>query len=288
MTPSVNKSLAAFLVALLAGGVLSAREDPVAVASTASVAYVREKGPDGKPKPETYLFFQGRFFGGTARDPDLEHAQFTGITRTLAESMVRQNYFPSRNPKQADLLIVVHWGTTTVEEDPNQQSDLEHLNGAIADEQAGAPSMDHAAINLELAIQDLKSNSAQNSVAFNARLLGFQRELVKDQNELTARPSGMSDDELELQHLLGEERYFVILMAYDFPTMKQGVKPLLLWSTRFSIRSPGNSFTRSLPAMSRAAADYFGKALDQPVIGVPPTPEGKVEIGPQRVIENGK
>ena len=275
--------------------------DPVAVSSTSSEDYASQKFGPGAPKPESYLFFQGKFFGGTTRDPNLEHAQFNDIVKVLAQNMVKQNYFPSKDPKAADLLIVVHWGTTTVYEDPNRELNLENkvteigkYNDAVA--AAAVPSdnilanlaPDKSALNLQLAISDLESNSEQNSVATNAQLLGFRRDMNKEQNKSTASSSGMTDDEVAMRLLLSEERYFVILMAYDYHTMKKGSKPTLLWSTRFSIRSPGNTFTGSLPVMSKAAADYFGHALDGVKFQKPDVPNGKVDVGVPKVVGNGK
>jgi hypothetical protein len=277
------------LLAALAGGPLPLRAaDPVAVSSSSSPEYAEQKFGPGAPKRETYLFFQGKFFGGTTRDPDLEHAQFNEIVRILAENMVRQNYFPTKDQKNADLLIAVHWGTTTVYEDSNRQFNLERKNSAIAAEQAAGPSMDHELINSELAIDDLEQGATENSIAYNARLLGFRQQLIKEQNTVTASSSGMSNDEISLKLLLTEERYFVILMAYDYRAMTKGAKPRLLWTTRISIRSPGNSFTAALPAMSRVAADYFGRDIDGLKIEKPGAPEGKVEVGVPKVVGDGK
>ena len=275
--------------------------DPVAVSSTSSEDYARQKFGPGAPKPESYLFFQGKFFGGTTRDPNLEHAQFNDIAKILAQNLVKQNYFPTKDQKNADLLLVVHWGTTTVYEDPNQQFNLENKNAEIskynaAVAAAAAPSdnilanrpPDQSALNQQLAISDLESGAQQNSVATNAQLLGFRRDLNKEQNQATASSSGMTTDEIALRLLLSEERYFVILMAYDFHTMKKGGKPQLLWSTRFSIRSAGNSFTGSLPAMGKAAADYFGHALDGLKFERPDVPKGKVDVGIPKVVGDGK
>jgi hypothetical protein len=290
------------LLAVLAGMPRPLRAvDPVAVSSTSSAEYAREKFGPGAPKRETYLFYQGKFFGGTTRDPNLEHAQFADIVKILAANLVRQNYIPTNDQKNADLLIVVHWGTTTVYEDPNRQLNLENKNNEIskyntAVAAAAMPSddflshlqPDQGPLNSELAIADLEAGAQQNSAATNAQLLGFRRELAKEQNKVTASSSGMSADEVSLQLLLREERYFVILMAYDYHTMKKGTRPQLLWSTRFSIRSPGNSFTGALPVMSKVAADYFGHALDGLKIEKPNTPEGKVKVGVPEVVGDGR
>jgi hypothetical protein len=280
------------LLAGLAAGSLPLRGsdlDPVAVSSTTSVDYVRGKLDSGAPKPETYLFFQGKFFGGTTRDPNLERAQFNDIAQTLAKNLVKQEYYPTKDQKNADLLLVVHWGATTVYENPNRHDDLDRKQNAVLAEQAAGPSTDHAAVNLELAIGDLEQRVQENSLLYNARLLGYSQELTKDQSKVVANATRVTSNEASLYLDLNEERYFVILMAYDFHTMKKGVRPKLLWSTRFSIRAPGNSFTASLPVMSRVAADYYGQAVDGLKFEKTNTPpEGKVEVGVPTVVGSGK
>ncbi|HWA10017.1 MAG TPA: hypothetical protein VG838_11250 [Opitutaceae bacterium] len=294
-------ALAFALAALLSPALRAGFTNEVAVSSTSTAEYARQKFGPGAPKPESYLFFQGKFFGGATKDSNLEHAQFGAIAKTLAENLVRQNYFPTRDQKNADLLIVVHWGVTTVYEDPNRELNVERksqeltkYNDAVA--AAAAPSDDFLAhlapdqgpLNNELALADLEQMVTENSIAGNAQLLGFRQELRRAQNQGSAASNGASDDEMKLQLLLAEERYFVILMAYDYHTMKKGTKPKLLWSTRFSITSRGDSFTKALPAMSRAAGDYFGRALDGLKFEAPDVPKGKVDVGTPKVLEDRK
>jgi hypothetical protein len=279
--------------------------DPVAVSSTASADYARQKFGPGAPKPESYLFFQGKFYGGTTRDPDLETAQFNQIIRILAENMVRQNYFPSKDPKEADLLLVVHWGITTVYVNPNMQDDQERLNNEMARYNAAVaaaqsstskkggpppPPPDPGPLNAELAIVDVERGEMMQQVGVNAKLLGYSDQLAKDRAAGTGSSSGVSTAESNLLQDLIEERYFVILMAYDYHSMKKGSTPKLLWSTRFSIRAPGNAFTAALPVMTKAASEYFGRAVDGLKIEKPPAgvPEGKVEVGTPTVVGDGK
>lgn len=88
--------------------------------------------------------------------------------------------------------------------------------------------------------------------------------------------------------MLNEERSFVILMAYDYRTMKKGTMPMLLWSIRFSVRAPGNFFTTVLPAMSRTSENYFGRNLDGLKFEIPEIHEGKVEVGQPTVVGHVK
>jgi hypothetical protein len=86
--------------------------------------------------------------------------------------------------------------------------------------------------------------------------------------------------------MLDEERYFVILMAYDIPSIKMG-DPKLLWTTRYSIRAIGQNFDDAIKGMNEIAGDYYGqsfeglnlKRLDD---------DSKVEIGDIEVIGEEK
>ncbi|HWA08774.1 MAG TPA: hypothetical protein VG838_04820 [Opitutaceae bacterium] len=290
-------ALLAGIIALpfpVSAGLLSAlwerAPDPVAVSSVSTENYAAQKFGPKAPKPETYLFFQGHYFGGTTRDPDLEHAQFLQIAQTLGENMVRQNYFPTKDQKNADLLIAVHWGVTTTYENPNRQMDLDRLNDAMATDIAKGPNnMDHSEVNSELAIADLEQGTKEYYIKENSRLLGFDRQIAKEADPSTAsgttNSSFMSSGELDLRQLLDEERFFVILMAYDYHTMKKGTKPTLLWSTRFSVRAASNRFTVVLPEMSKAAADYFGRNMDGLKFEAPGLKQGQVDVGTPTVVK---
>ncbi|HWA09329.1 MAG TPA: hypothetical protein VG838_07770 [Opitutaceae bacterium] len=267
--------------------------DAVAVSSSASVEYTRQKFGPGAPKPESYLFFQGTFYGGATRDKNLENEQFNQIVQVLGQNMVRQNYFPSKDPRSADLLIVVHWGVTTTAEatEPNLADDrvkLAELSSeynqalrAYLNGKGGSFPPDPGPVNLQQAIVDGENAEVMKHIAENAKLLGYKDQMYKDETT--------SVDDHSLYEDLNEERYFVILMAYDYHTMKKGSTPKLLWSTRFSMRAPGNFFTAALPAMSKVAANSFGRAIDGLKIErANQVKEGKVEVGTPEVIRDDK
>jgi hypothetical protein len=248
---------------------------PVIVSATAADDYTQKKFGPVAPKPETYLFFQGKFYGGAIRDRDLEHAQFSQIVQTLGKGLVQQNYLPSKDPKNADLLIVVHWGTTEVYQDELA------ANMALPNNNSGG-----CPTRSMVLLQKTQNADQQINFEMNAHLLGFGQQL--SQREAQASANHVSVDEWNLLQNLGDERYFVILMAYDYRTMKKGVRPKLLWSTRFSMQGPGNRFTTALPIMSRVAADYFGHATGVKSVTFRRIPEGRVELGTPSVVGDGK
>ena len=61
----------------------------------------------GQPKRETYVFMAGDRFDGTTRDRTFERTTFREIAEYLAPKLTQQNYWPTPEVKDADLLLVV-------------------------------------------------------------------------------------------------------------------------------------------------------------------------------------
>ncbi len=76
---------------------------------------------------------------------------------------------------------------------------------------------------------------------------------------------------------LEEDRYFVVLMAYDFQLLLKQKKHKLVWETRFSMREHVNAFDKQLPAMVLGASKYFGKDSNGLIHDT--IPEGRVDVG---------
>jgi hypothetical protein len=118
----------------------------------------------------------------------------------------------------------------------------------------------------------------------NARMLGYNASgmIGTDYGQwlaFTALHSRSQDliDEIE------DNRYFVVLMAYDFQVLLKEKKHKLLWETRYSIRQRGNAFDRQLAAMTEYASKYFGQ--DTHGLLRKPLPEGHVTLGKLEVGE---
>jgi hypothetical protein len=173
-------------------------------------------------------------------------------------------------------------------------------------------------INFHLMIGRTDQYSAQVSASDNALLLGYTTALNKEVAHSWAYQDGLSAKAESYLSDLAQERYFVVLLAYDYREMKRTHRnadvqatlmggsafrstastatihqttapPLPVWSVRMNIRAAGNNFARALPAMSGMAADYFGKQMDdlvtaQASIGS----RAHVEIGETKVIGEGK
>jgi hypothetical protein len=253
----------------------------VVVSATAAPGYKRTKGPDGI-MGESYVFTPGIHFGGALRNTTLEKLPFLTVAQMLAPSLARQKYFPAKDPALANLAIVVHWGATQVYDNPNPQADIEAVNAELsayrsAIQESGAASS--GALNGAIANQETAGSQQQRYLNANAELLGYKRTLEKEGKRMWS-----SEDEITMRSELVEERYFVVLMAYDYQLMKKEKTPRLLWVTRMSIRSPGNNFAESVPGMARVAAEFFGQQRDEITRVETKLREGKVDIGELKIV----
>jgi hypothetical protein len=213
--------------------------DMTSVSSRISADYVREKLPDGSYKTETYAFGEGGYRPGFNKDEGIEKFGFLNVARTIAKPLSEQNYSPTKDPNQAKLLIMVYWGTTAgTADDPNSYIMYGATNQRV---QLTTPLTDRNDYN-------------------NARLLGYDSEGIIGTDYgrgllMTAFRSRITDITEEIR----DNRYFVVLMAYDFQLLWKEKKRKLLWETRFSLREHRNAFDQSLPLMAQFASRYFGK-----------------------------
>jgi hypothetical protein len=304
------------VVALLPPAMHADHTDFVVVNATASKAYTQQKFVNGVPKPETYVFYEGKYFGGVTKDSTVAHASFMDIAKVLAPNLVKQNYYPTRDVQGADLLIVVNWGTTITDfggkSDPETQFQLQQEQSDIQAYNSGGTS-DPSQITMDLMVDQGNAMSAQKYAEYNAGLLGYTNSLNKEMSMQWASPDGLNAEAESHMSDLIEERYFVILMAYDYQKiLRDGrasdvqlgggkmhvqsaredvtvTQPRPVWSVRMNIRADGNNFTEALPAMSKVAANYFGKQLDD--LRTEETDVGSnanVEIGPVKVTDGPK
>jgi hypothetical protein len=304
---------------LLAVPCSQATDDSLVTAVYASKAkgYVREKLPDGSFKPETYVVGNGGDVSGGATDKSLAKVSFPSIVRLLAGHLAKSNYFPARDSKNADLLLVVYWGTTAPFNDSayraNTDSFYSAVNLAHQTQLAAAagPSMTiegtqtpSAAVagaagdNLEQELYEMNmfNDMRQKADEYNAVLLGYMKEINHRDNP--SRYAGAGDYFDDLMSDVEEERYYVIITAFDYKTALHEKKKKIVWSARVSVQAYGNQFDECLSAMVSKASRYFGKdsghlvrQYQEGVVGrgelkflgvVPdlaPPPAGKTETG---------
>jgi hypothetical protein len=289
MKPSpIAASLIAFSVAVglhapRAAGADEALNGVVAVASKVSGDYVRTKLPDGTFPVEYYSFGKGGQWGGEIKDETIDNMRFLDVAHVVAGPLASRNYLPATDPKNVKLLIMVYWGTTAVPGPTSDSVAYDQLSAAQAE--AATPNMSAAQTNasmskLSSAMTMLQmQNDIRDQLDFkNAKMLGYDAAgTIGTDYGNHIRGGAFGAERQELIDEIEVNRYFVVLMAYDFQLMFKQKKHKLLWETRFSISERKNSFDRALPLMAQYASRYFG----QPSNGLLRTQvqEGKVEIG---------
>ncbi|MFZ5494175.1 MAG: hypothetical protein ACOZE5_02410 [Verrucomicrobiota bacterium] len=261
---SLRGLLAAVLLAMMfvaTGRLTAGRNDAVTISATSAPGYVRPLDAEGRPRPESYVFTEGAYFGGTTVDGSLDRMTFDSLTRVLAVNLAAQEYYPTKELASANLLIRVFWGATEVFNDPQKTFAVDALNSALSSygsTYAANETADPGDINVAMEQIGAGQENAGVAARRNAALLGYRRTLDR-----LSRKAMPSPEEVALRTELSEERYFVVLMAYDYQFMRREKKPKLLWVTRLSMRGPGNNFTEALPALALAGAEAYGRSLDR-------------------------
>lgn len=258
----------------------------VALKTQASEEFIKGKAEDPTKKIQTYQFMKGNFHMGFTRDPSMKEVTFEGILYDLAMNLRKQGFYMHRDRSEGDLLIVVHSGVTDVEISYEEfmgytsEEDM-GLTDEILNAGAGGEAIDFATIdamnqlNFNLSSSGTTGSANRQSQAYKAQLLGLER----------AYSDKISNQEAyDLRSMLDEERYFIVLMAYDYPAFKKG-EAKLMWSTRYSIRTLGQTFAEAIKDMNVVASDYFGKNLAG-ITQKRATDDSRVEIGEIEVLAN--
>ena len=192
---------------------------------------------------------------------------------------------------------MVYWGTSHGQEHASESSSYDNLqsteNEIKAAQMVEGPSPPHEGTastavysssptiqalldqeTTEVAAVAAENRMREQDDRLNVMMLGYDSWWDEtDQYENTPMRFRRQDllDEIE------ENRYFVVLMAYDLQLMLSKKKHRLLWETRFSIRERHHAFNEDLPAMAQYASQFFGQdshGLIHKVI-----PLGRVDIG---------
>lgn len=234
--------------------------DVAAVSSKVSRDYVRTKLPDGLFQPEYYAFGKGGAWSSANADASIDKLSFWDVARTLAAPLASENYVSTKDPSAARLLIMVYWGKTRTPEDAGLGDQLVELTQI-------------SPIGLDAAISAAKIVEKDDKL--NALMLGYDSWWDATQGDHRGTALGLRRQDLIDE--MEQNRYFVVLMAYDFQLLWKEKKHKLLWETRFSIRERNHQFDRDLPSMAQYASQYFGQ--DSHGLVRKPIPEGDVNIG---------
>lgn len=290
MKTSPLRLMSAALICLSIGNVATAETDKesvvTAVFSRSFNKYERPVRADGSDQPLTYVVAKGGAEAGMSGDHSMDDVKFAGIVRILGKYLAKQAYYPAKDGKKADLMLVVHWGKTIPGNDGTSRNMLTnglsafstmhqqlHLGIGRASAILGGGGDGGNAIGVALAeaateemVQGLMEIRFAQDARIeadrkNANLLGYTSELnYRDNPTLYA---GAGTAYYDLMEDLETERYFVSVTAYDFQEALQHKKKKGLWRTVASIDARDNRFDERLMAMVEKASRYFGRDSDR-------------------------
>lgn len=274
--PSLPLRLASCLVLLAIVPALRA-EKLVIASSTASREYLQKRMVDGKLQRQTYVFMTGRYFAGNTRDKSLDKTSFRTIAERLALDLRQQEFYPAESLPKADLLLVVHWGVTAGRNRDSvaMASSMENLVNLNLEGEETQRQMEEAITKGDfVAAEQARGNlgelerqtrsehqdilrSQPSGGEDSAALLGLTSDLRKEDGSLFDYERRKT-----LFDLTREECYFVIVMAYDAPTLVSTKKLKRVWTVRTSISSAGVNFHQALDRIGNVAGRYFGTRQD--------------------------
>jgi hypothetical protein len=283
--------------------------------------YQRKKAKDGSFKPEYYALSNGGRIFGTITDLTVERVPYEEVAEIAKKVLARQSYQYAQTKEQAKLLLVLNWGSTLAPNGMNtsanvgsiqtamntlqqRQTDANAVTGKVyAGQDVGKNAASgfnrgiQWANNEEMAVvasagtvesQFLKSltdDRVRDELnKRNAQVLGYMDDLA-DSNDIR-RYAGGGDRYQDLISDVEESRYYIVISAYDFKELTEKNQKKLLWQTRVSVRSPGNSFDSTMAAMLKSASHYFGQNSGHVIRGE--ETKGSVELGEIKYLGEAK
>ena len=286
--------------------------DIAAVSSRASSDYKRLRQSDGSYASESYAFGKGGSWAGVMKDESIDKLSFLDVAHVIARPLALQHYYPCNDPAKTKLLIMVYWGTTHAPEHAHESNGMvlmQQAEEAVAMDstvavvnstrggivgaepgwspistarQGATPGYEAALDELSGAVAMLEAENQRREQddLINIRMLGYDS--WREQTAGDRRGTAFEQSRRDLYDEIEQNRYFVVLMAYDFQMLAKAKKHRLLWETRFSIRQQHHQFDRELPSLALYASRYFGQ--DTGGLVHDRIPQGEVEVGDVRTL----
>jgi hypothetical protein len=229
--------------------------DMVVVAEQADPA-VKSALPTAE-HPAYYVAFDGGYI--EAGDPIAgeKPPPASAVVQALATALASQHYLPATAQSSPSVVAIYHWGL--INRDTHQIRDSFKLQPNLM-----------ARIAL---------------VAPKEYAQRIEEDLLDRRQPVSVHIPILDPREQELLQLVGDNRYFVIVSAYDYASVAHGAGKLL-WRVKMSTRSPGASMAEALPTLLRGGAPYFARDLtEMQTVREPLVPEGRVEVGTPKVEE---
>lgn len=295
--------------ALFTGLVSSAcAENIVAVLSSASPEYVSSRrAADGSLIPQTFVVLKGDYIAGPTKDASIEKMPFERVLEILGPGLARQEFYPAKALKGANLVLIVSWGTASpppareilqtstqiLREWQNRRTTGESGGGPLPGANSTAPGGPRNPTPGEYMAAEMRQNAqfaylegihedtrTELGRQATARTLGFGGLLAQVDKEWVESTAAFT-----LRAMLDEERYFINVSAYDARAMVNSKQMKKLWTARLSVRSAGINFQTASQQMSAVGGDYFGKNSGNLRLAPIRIREGKIEIKDMQVVK---
>ena len=121
---------------------------------------------------------------------------------------------------------------------------------------------------------DVTTSTAPEEVINKGQMLGLTAGRNLDMNY------GFDDASRKLMDSIGDDRYFVIVSAYDYDAYFKHHKRVRLWVAKLSVPASGENMTNVMPTLIKQGAIVFGQETQKPkVVTVPAIRSGTVSVG---------
>ena len=244
----------------------------VSVRGQVAPDYRRQKLPDGSFKPERYVIADGGKFDETFRDASFDKVSYPQVAGIVARHLATQKYFLAPTTKEADLLIAIYWGATVPLNGAQYNLAVDTLSRAVSESMASGPGAPapgggtqpnnpdmSGSLEFAMAGMELENRYRDTMATTNARILGYI-EAINDRWDMMPW-ADIGDLKRVYQDDIEQERYYVVVMAYDLRKLLAGDRKAVRWVTRISIDAQGTSFDERFAQMVASAAPTFGQAL---------------------------
>jgi hypothetical protein len=238
------KTLLNLSLALVAAGMLGTVAAPAAAGRNLQMVVVAEqtdaRTPRTLPTPELPAFYVA-FDGGyiEAGDPiaNEQPPAASAIAQALESTLASQGFEPATGTQTPSVVIIYHWGLL------NRDSRAAR-NGNKID-----PNL-HARLSL------VSTNRQDGEIE---KYL-VDRRLLATSSALAHAPEIPNFHERDILQLAHDNRYFVVVSAYDYAAVirQEGG---LLWRAKMSTYSGRVSMADALPTLIRGGAPYLGRNL---------------------------
>ena len=248
-----------FLIAFLAtalGAYAAARQVEVNVVVDMTPEGRMRTPPDAE-HPSYYVPIVGKFREEGAVYAGGKAPSQNDLLHLAAVELANQNYFvcPPDKSHTPDVILVFNWGClnpdrVTQPAPPNEINPYQDK-----DPEANGDADDMAVVVNDRQMLDLVGGATLQNLNSDS-----DREAVADRAQ--------------------ENRYFIVISAFEFPTSTHDQKKVPLWQAKLSVPSAGVTYDDIAEVMIKTGSPFFGRETPTPKrVTIPVIPEGRVLLG---------